>query len=163
MNTLIRLNPLNDEIDTFFDSTFNPVFRGINSFAIDMRETNSAYQIEAALPGMKPDDIYIKVQHNILTINAETNHEDKNRDSYQRFYSSYHRSIRLPDSVNGDQTEAWYENGILKLTLPKAPSQHTRQIPIRVKTSRQQPVFDAWLDPLKQRVEKLIAPLRKAS
>jgi HSP20 family protein len=87
-------------------------------------ETQKAYQIELAAPGLDKKDFNIEMKNGMLTISAEkeeeTKSEDKNYISREFSYSSLYRSFVLPDNLLMDKIDAKYENGVLKLKLPKS-------------------------------------------
>ena len=95
----------------------------VNIPAANIVENKNHYEISLASPGMKKDDFKIDVEGNILTISAEMEDKKEERDEkYTRKeynYSSFSRSFTLPDWVNKDKIDATYENGLLKLVLPK--------------------------------------------
>jgi HSP20 family protein len=100
-------------------STLNP----INIPAVNIVENKNNYEISMAAPGMKKDDFRIDVEGNNLSISAET--EEKKEEKEEKFtrkeynYNSFSRSFTLPDWVNKDKIDASYENGLLRLVLPK--------------------------------------------
>ena len=101
---------------SFFGSRFTPAFR------TDIRDTGDAYLLEADLPGMKKEDIHIDINGNRLTISAERNavNEDKG-DGYircERSYGSFSRGFDI-SGIQAENIGAAYEDGVLKLTLPK--------------------------------------------
>ena len=80
--------------------------------------------ISVAAPGLKKNDFHINVDGNMLTISAEKEEtkEEKEEENYTRKeynYSSFSRSFTLPQEVNREKIEASYEDGVLKLVLPK--------------------------------------------
>jgi HSP20 family protein len=87
-------------------------------------ESQKAYQIELAAPGLDKKDFNIEMKNGMLTISAEkeeeTKSEDKNYISREFSYSSLYRSFVLPDNLLIDKIDAKYENGVLKLKLPKS-------------------------------------------
>ena len=87
-------------------------------------ETQKEYQIELAAPGLDKKDFNIEMKNGMLTISAEkeeeTKSEDKNYISREFSYSSLYRSFVLPDNLLLDKIDAKYENGVLKLKLPKS-------------------------------------------
>ncbi len=100
-------------------STLNP----INIPAVNIVENKNNYEVSMAAPGMKKDDFRIDVEGNTLSISAET--EEKKEEKEEKFtrkeynYNSFSRSFTLPDWVNKDKIDASYENGLLRLVLPK--------------------------------------------
>jgi HSP20 family protein len=91
--------------------------------AVNVMEDKDSYKLSVAAPGMKKDDFKIDLEGNVLTVSAETESEQEEKDekySRQEYnYSSFSRSFNLPESVNKGKIEAHYEDGLLKLTLPK--------------------------------------------
>ena len=92
--------------------------------AVNISEDENRIQIEVAAPGMKREDFKIDLDRNRLTVSAEVE-EDKN-ESNERFtrkefcYRSFRRQFNVPvETINGDQIQASYKDGILLLTLPK--------------------------------------------
>jgi HSP20 family protein len=90
---------------------------------VNISESDSTFQVEVAAPGLEKEDFHVEIENGVLTIRAEketTVEEKEDKFTRQEFsYSSFRRSFRLPDSVNDEQVDAIYENGVLKLTLPK--------------------------------------------
>ena len=91
--------------------------------AVNITEEDDAFQLSVAVPGMKKSDFEIDVEGNQLTIScskeeAQTEKEAKyTRKEYS--YHSFERVFTLPNEINKDKIDATYENGVLKLTLPK--------------------------------------------
>ena len=98
------------------------------SFSTDIRETDTAYVLEADLPGFKKDDIHIDISDNTLTISAErhSEHEEKDKKGNylrcERSYGSFSRSFGL-DGVDAEAIKAGFDNGVLTLTMPKLVAQ----------------------------------------
>ena len=108
-----------DELErSFFGSN------DIAEFKTDIREEGDSYVMEADLPGFKKEDIKIDLDDNLLTISAErhSNYEEKDKKGKyvrcERSYGAYSRDFDL-SGVNSEGIKAKYENGVLKLTLPK--------------------------------------------
>jgi HSP20 family protein len=119
----------------FEDSVVRPSqLRGGQGFvpALDLSETADGYVVEAALPGLKPEDVEITLENNVLTIKGQTRREseDKNRNYHrvERSFGSFQRTIGLPSTVKGDQIKASLNNGILRLDIPKAEEVKPRRI-----------------------------------
>ena len=95
--------------------------------AVNTMETETSYQLELAIPGLKKEDFKIDLDHNILTISSEkkVEKEEKEGEKVTRrefSYSSFQRSFQLPDNVKKEDISAEYIDGLLKLTLPKLES-----------------------------------------
>ena len=105
----------NDTVSRTGGSTFNP--------STDVAETEKAYEIQLAVPGMKKEDFQLELNENYLTIRGERkfNEEkkDKNFHSIETHYGSFSRSFRVPENVEASKISANYNNGILEVTLPK--------------------------------------------
>ena len=119
---------------TVFDEFFKPwndwfenggTFSGrtMTMPAVNIMENKNDYGLSLAVPGMKKEDFNIDVEGNMLTISCEKeetteqNNERYNRKEYN--YSSFSRSFTLPEEVNREKIEAKYEDGVLKVMLPK--------------------------------------------
>lgn len=97
--------------------------RTMNVPAVNITETENEYQVSLAAPGLKKEDFKIGVEGNMLTISSEKeeSHEDKDQKFTRKEYnySSFSRSFTLPDEVNREKIDARYEEGVLKIALPK--------------------------------------------
>jgi HSP20 family protein len=97
--------------------------------AVNVSEDDKSYEIEVAAPGFGKGDLKINVEDDILTISAETKKEAKeggNGRQYSRreySYSAFTRSFSLPDDAKDDAITASYDNGILRLNIPKSKTQ----------------------------------------
>lgn len=93
--------------------------------AIDLSETEDAIEVTGDLPGLKPEDVEITLTDRILTVKGERKEqkEEKDKDFHrsERYYGSFLRRIALPCEVQGDKVAAKFADGVLKVTLPKAP------------------------------------------
>lgn len=93
--------------------------------AVNVGETNDAFTIEVAAPGMKRGDFHVELDNHVLTISSsrDNNEEKENEMHYTRREFSYHsfrRSFALPENkVQGDKITAKYMDGILYITVPK--------------------------------------------
>jgi HSP20 family protein len=109
-----------------------------HALAIDVRSTPESFVVEAALPGVKPDDVDISVLGDTLTISARTAEEkstDDNGYSYREIRrGSFTRSLTLPRGLKSDAAVASFDNGLLRLSIPKAEESKPRQIQIRPTT-----------------------------
>jgi HSP20 family protein len=105
-----------------------------HALALDTYSTPDALVVEAALPGVKPEDVDISVQANTLTINAssgEQKEQDEDGYSYREIRrGNFSRTLALPSGLNADAATASFENGLLRLSIPKAEEAKPRQIRI---------------------------------
>ena len=91
---------------------------------VDVRETDAAYQVQAEIPGVSKDEIHVAVDGAVVTLRAEVKQQDSQTQAgkvlrTERYYGSVARSFQLPVEVDAGKAEAKYENGVLRLTLPK--------------------------------------------
>jgi HSP20 family protein len=140
---------LRAEMDSLFDSFMGglPAFSGMfgasggRNFTltphVDVRETDKEIVVEAELPGIDEKDISLAIQDGVLTIRGEKRFEhDEEKENYrmmERRYGSFQRSLRLPESVDDDKVEASFDNGVLKVSLPKRPEAIGKQRTIPIK------------------------------
>ena len=109
-----------------FESDLSPARLGINVPSVNISETPKDYILEVAAPGLERKDFNIEIDNHTLCISAEKEEkkEEKEEDNgYTRkeySFNSFSRSFALPDDVKENNIDAKYENGILKLTVPKA-------------------------------------------
>jgi HSP20 family protein len=104
---------------SFFGGNNHPA---MSTFRTDVTDTGDAFVLDAELPGFKKEDIKIDVENDCLTISAERKLDEeekqKNFIKRERFYGSFSRSFDV-SGVNVDGIEAAYNDGVLKLTMPK--------------------------------------------
>jgi HSP20 family protein len=130
--TNLALTKLKESSSSVFDDFFKPwnewfdgelSNRAIRMPAVNITEQKDDYQVSLAVPGLKKEDFNIDIDGNLLIVSSKK--EDKKEDKEGRYtrreysYSSFERSFNLPDEVNKEKIEAHYEDGLLKLFLPK--------------------------------------------
>jgi len=104
--------------------------------AVNIKETNDEFLVEMAAPGMNKKDFKIELDGTALTISSEnqTETEDKDGENYNRkefSYQSFYRTFHLPkEVVNADKIQARYDNGILRIEIPK--HEKAKQKPARL-------------------------------
>lgn len=106
---------------------------------VDIVEDQNQVRIAAELPGVKPENVRISVENNILTIAGEKSFERRESDEtrahrYERTYGTFERSFTVPSAVDAERIEARYEHGMLYVTLPKAERAKPRQITVKVQS-----------------------------
>lgn len=140
----VTANPLmglRDEIDRLFDGFFNapfgrmfeidpfrrfgtmvPTLGGVTPL-VDVKETDAAYEITAELPGLAEKDVEVTLNDNVLVVRGEkkTERQEKKADYHltERSYGAFHRTFRLPETVDQNKIAATFDKGVLSLTLPK--------------------------------------------
>lgn len=140
MNTLMRTNSgLPSLIENFFGRDMNDFFGQSamqNVPAINVVEHADGFRIEVAAPGLKKEDFKLNLNHNNLTISAykderqeqpsnqneQNQHQQGGQERYTRrefSYTSFQRTFMLPNSADADRIKANYEDGVLKIEIPK--------------------------------------------
>jgi HSP20 family protein len=153
MTLIRRTNPFGELIslrtamDRLFEDSWVRPHNGTvdeHPLALDVRTTEDAYEIDAALPGVKPEDVDISVLGETLTITARTNSDQSGNDdgySYREIRrGSFSRTVTMPTSVKADAASATFENGLLHLSIPKAEEAKPRQIQIKATSSGSQTI-----------------------
>ena len=106
--------------------------------AVDIYENEHELVVKADLPDVKPEDLDIRVENNILTIRGERKFEKKvDEQNYlrvERSYGSFARSFALANTVNSEAIKAEYKDGVLTLTIPKREEAKPKQIKVNVGT-----------------------------
>jgi HSP20 family protein len=147
MTTLNRWDPFNDMLtlreamSQLFEESYVAPVAGRNGKgfmpALDLSETTDGYLVEVVVPGLKPEEIDVTVENNVLTIKGTSNRqaEDTKRNYHriERRYGSFQRTIALPTTVKADGIAAELSNGILRLEIPKAEEVKPRRIGVSVR------------------------------
>lgn len=147
--SIIRWEPFRDLVSTHdhFNQLFNETFArafgdqkevSLRTWVppVDICETEDSLVLKAELPGIKPDDVEIRVEDNTLHLKGERKFEkevkDENVHQVERSYGTFSRSFSLPSSIDSDKVKAEYENGVLTLTMPKRVEAKPKTIKIDV-------------------------------
>ena len=153
MSNLTRYDPfremltLRNAMDRLFDNAFvgpSPIWQSETmGIAVDVMENADALTIKAAVPGIKPEDLEITYNNNVLTIKGEIKEETETQEPRyhvrERRFGTFSRSFSLPVNVNPDAIQADYKQGVLTLTLPKTEEAK----PKRITVQGAQPVIEA--------------------
>lgn len=134
-----------EEIQKEMDRLFNDAFRGLNreqseasilSPEVDIYEKDNNVIIEMDIPGIDKDQLEIKVEDDILSIRGEKKleREDKSKDyhRYERCCGAFQRVFRLPEYVNSEEIRARYEDGVLKIELPKKEEVKKEAVKVKI-------------------------------
>jgi HSP20 family protein len=134
------LSTMKKEMDRLFDRFWESDFPQLPAFgewapALDVSETKDAVLVKAEVPGMDPKDIQLSLQEQVLILKGEKKQEKEEKDEHfyraERSYGAFTRAVRLPASVDGSKVTATFKNGLLAVTLPKAPAAKGTTIPIK--------------------------------
>ena len=148
MRTLTRWNPYRemlslrnmmdqvweDSLVRRLDETTDPTMTSL-TVPIDMYEKNGDFVIRTELPGLKAEDIDISIDDSSLTIKGEFEREKEEQDDNMLFqelrYGKFQRTVNLPSQVDSDHIDAAFEEGVLKVTLPKTEESKPKQISVK--------------------------------
>jgi HSP20 family protein len=91
---------------------------------VDVKESDSAYTVQAEVPGVAKEDIHVSLDGNVVTLRAEVKQQDaQTKDEKvlrsERYFGAVSRSFQLPMDIDQSTAKAKYDNGVLTLTLPK--------------------------------------------
>lgn len=133
---------LRDAIDRLFEESFvrpwsqlgAPEGRGM---PVDVVDEGDHLTVEATLPGVKAEDVDVRVEGNTVSIRAESKSEKETAEDKYAYRERYHgvvqRSFTLPSEVDADKAEAKLENGVLHLLLPKVERAKTHTVKVSAK------------------------------
>ena len=144
-NSVGSYTGLRDEMDRLFDAAF-PALSSFQrdglfgnwqgEFPIDLYQEKDAFVIRAELPGFRKEDVSVEVANGVLTVTGHQKTEtksDKKEANVATQERRVSRAITLPEHLQLDKIKAAYENGVLKVTLPKSEEVKPKQIAIEVK------------------------------
>lgn len=140
-----KLMTRNSIFDNFFDDkTPNFLVRPLHGEAlpsagqikIDVSEKDNKFYVNAEIPGIAKEDIDLSISGDVISISAEIEQHDEQKKGdkvlrSERYFGSVSRSFQLPDKIKADEAEASYENGILKLVLPKETASQRQKLEIK--------------------------------
>jgi HSP20 family protein len=129
------------------DKTLDRVWRSLGrlpatveqwDIPIDVKKNGDEIVVKASLPGVKPEEIQVTVEDNVLELRAESTTEEETEQSgflvRERSYGSFYRALRLPESFDTEKIKSTYEHGVLTVTLPKAEEKKRKQIKVAVQS-----------------------------
>lgn len=133
------IGALRDAMNSVLEDSFARPRAGmtamISGIAVDLKETEETYIVETVLPGIKPEHVDISILNDTLRIKAESTDEGEQEGEVwlirERRHGRFERSLTLPAPVNADAASADFENGILRIVLPKTEAQRPRTIQVR--------------------------------
>ncbi|MDO9313557.1 MAG: Hsp20/alpha crystallin family protein [Burkholderiaceae bacterium] len=145
MNALTPFERLDDMFPEMFRRFMRPVkgsslsTEALGEIRVDLSETDKSYEVSAELPGAKKEDIRVTIDGNYVSISAEVKRESEEEKKKkgertvvkELFYGSASRGFSLPHEVDEKASVAKFENGILKLSLPKKQEASSRTLNIQ--------------------------------
>jgi HSP20 family protein len=112
------------------------------SIPIDVLQKGDEVLVKASLPGVKPEEIDVSVEDNVLSIKAESSTEKETEDKgylvRERSYGSFYRALRLPENVDPEKIKSSYKDGVLEINMPKAEEKKRKQIKVDVSSGTKQ-------------------------
>lgn len=103
---------------------------------LDAVEDGDDLLVRASVPGVNPEDIEVTIEDGILSIKGETKEEHETKEGEylmrERRSGSFHRSVRLPDTVDAEKAETGYANGVLTIKLPKVEAKKAKRLEVTV-------------------------------
>lgn len=142
MNNLRIFEPaLSDSFESMFKRFMTPARVEVGSGSLDMRvdvtEKDGTYTVRADLPGVKKDDINVRIDGNIVQIDAEVKHEKDTKDSggkvlrSERYYGAVSRAFTVAQDVDDTKATAKYQDGVLTLELPKKATSTSKRLTVQ--------------------------------
>lgn len=131
-------NRLNSIFQDFARPELGTESLGMGNFvpAVDIYEDQHKLQLKLEVPGIKQDDLDIRVENQTLTVKGErrfdSEEKEENFHRIERRYGSFVRTFTLPQTVDTEQVKADYENGVLAITLPKKAEAKPKQIKVGI-------------------------------
>ena len=137
LGTAMELPVWQDDVQRAFRQFFGDAdasLSGVFSPALDVEENDNEFTLHVEVPGVKPDDVEVSIEENVLTIaGARDFYDEKSVDGFRRIerrFGRFHRAVRLPDRVDPDRVRAAYKDGLLTVTVPKSESAKPRRVTI---------------------------------
>ena len=142
MSSLRLLDPaFSDNFETALRRFFGPVALETETPALKMRidvaEKENAYEVKADIPGVKKEDINVRIDGNVVQIDAEVRREKETKGNgdkvlrSERYYGNISRTFSLADDVDDSKAEAKYADGVLTLQLPKKTTAASRKVTVQ--------------------------------
>ncbi len=140
-----RWDPFNEQRQ--MQDTMNRIWKGYQGPAesggfeewavpLDVVRKGDDIEVRASVPGVDPGDIQITVENDVLTIRGQTASETETAEGdflmRERRSGSFHRALRLPDTVDVDRAETGYDNGVVTINFPKLESKKAKRLSLTV-------------------------------
>ena len=127
---------MRDTMDRLLRESFMPMRTNAGAWAprMDVMEDDEQYRVRLAMPGIKPEDVQINLEQNVLTVSGELRQEAAPSGAryihQEHLYGRFTRSLALPAGVDAGNASADFEHGVLTITVPKAEAARPRRISI---------------------------------
>lgn len=138
--------PVSDRLNSIFDSWLSeintPAAKMVSDFSpqIEVKEDKQSYYVDVELPGIKAEEVELGFKDKVLSIKGhrKSEHEESSQDKKthysERFYGSFMRTIPFAEEILDEKIDAEYKNGVLKVKLPKRPTDSPVNKKIAIKT-----------------------------
>jgi HSP20 family protein len=146
--TLIRYNPTTDlfNLHSELDRVFTELSRGLfpsttgqsdgamSYLPLDIHRVENALEIEASVPGFSPEEVTVTVDQGVLTIEAQKQQESENNEKdyvrRERYVGRLYRQVLLGEGIDGENIQATFKDGVLKVTAPLPAKPEPKRIPV---------------------------------
>lgn len=136
----IELRRMQENMDHLWRGFSQPTSGGneMEGWAIplDVRQDGDNIIVHASVPGVDPSNLNVTIENDVLTIRGNTAGESENREGNylmrERHTGSFHRSLRLPDTLDVEKAQSNYDQGVLTVSFPKLEAKQARQLSINV-------------------------------
>jgi HSP20 family protein len=118
---------------------------------LDVVQEGDNIVVKASVPGVNPEDIDISIENDVLTIKGQTKEEREQQEGNylmrERRAGSFYRALRLPDTLDSDQAQPHYENGVLSITFPRMESKRAKRLHITSSQRSQGQIIEGQRSP----------------
>jgi HSP20 family protein len=149
--SIARWSPYRDltSLRTTMDRLFSDMWEGPDTSStnltfrlpVDIKETDNSYVIRAPVPGFKPEEVSVEVSGNVLSITAshQEQKEEKEGDYLRRemIMGDFERQIALPSDARPDNVNATFDNGVLRIEIPRTPRPQPKKIEVKSEGQKQ--------------------------
>jgi HSP20 family protein len=129
-------NRLNSVFGNMSNETENPLTTANFVPAVDVYEDDKKVVLKLEVPGIEEKDLDVRVENNTLTVKGERKFDKEEKEEnfhrIERRYGSFYRAFTLPSTVDAENVDAKYENGVLKIELNKKPEAQPKQIKVNI-------------------------------
>lgn len=103
---------------------------------LDVVEEDDQIVVHASVPGVAPEDIEVTIENEVLTIKAQSAEEEESKDGdylvRERRSGAFHRSLRLPDTIDTEKAESSYKGGVVTILFPKQEAKKAKRLEVSV-------------------------------
>lgn len=139
-----ELDEMTNRLSRMFDDGASTSTEGRSAWtpAVNVEETRDELVLTAELPGMRQEDVEIELENNVLSLSGQKEEtrtegaeEDRRYHLWERRWGGFQRSFTLPRTVKADEISATFQDGVLRIHMPKAAEARGRKIEIRTEST----------------------------